>query len=351
MNSHSTSSNGKLQDRGTLPPASSSAPNVRHRQLKVLAEIGGSNFRLLQPELGDDDVVLHGDFRREQLRSGLILHATDMRQLHDLKSEAVQPPGMTFALFLNGGAKTWVGDRPFFMGTAAEHRPNGLEAVATCRTRPDSFVRYSARGDRIRKVTINISPEWLENVGFDGLENHSSVLQFARDHLSSIRWQPSPRLVAIAEQMLHPPVLLPLMHNLYCESRAIEFIGEAFQAVTRSTSEPASATLRPHDYRRVAMVCSFLEANLDRPLSLEAIARDVGIGVNTLQRLFRAMHGTTVFEYTRTRKLHRARQALETEGVSVAQAAFIAGYASAANFATAFKRQFGTSPKNVRAQL
>jgi hypothetical protein len=58
-----------------------------------------------------------------------------------------------------------------------------------------------------------------------------------------------PQPVAIAEQLLHPPVPLPLMHNLYCESRAIEFIGEAFQAVTRSASDPASPTLRPNDHR------------------------------------------------------------------------------------------------------
>ena len=274
-----------------------------------------------------------------------------MCQLYDLKSQAVQPPGMTFALFLNGGAKTWVGDRPFDMGATPEHRPNGLEAVAICRTRADSFVRYSARGSRIRKVIISISPEWLDDGGFDGIGNHAPIRQFSRDHLASVRWHPSPRLIALAEQMLHPPALLPMMHNLYCESRAIEFIGEAFQAIAQSNADQAGPTLRPNDYRRVAMICEFLEANLERPLTLQGIARNAGISVNTLQRLFRAVHGTTVFDYTRARKLQRARQVLEADGVSVAQAAYIAGYASAANFATAFKRQFGISPKSVRAQL
>jgi AraC-like DNA-binding protein len=58
-----------------------------------------------------------------------------------------------------------------------------------------------------------------------------------------------------------------------------------------------------------------------------------------------------VFDYVRVRKLEQAREVLERDGVSVAQAAYIAGYASPANFATAFKRQFGTSPKNVRARM
>jgi len=336
-------------DRTTpSPPASR---DVRHGQLKTLAQIGGGDFKLVHPSLADDAVVMHGDFRRERLRSGLVLHATDMCQLHDLKSEAVQQPGMTFALFLSGGAKTWVGDRPFFMGAAAEHRPNGLEAIAIGRTRADSFVRFSSRGSRIRKVVISISPEWLVDGGFEGVGNYAPVQQFSRDHLASTRWRPSQRLVALAEQMLHPPALVPWMHNLYCESRALEFIGEAFQAIAQSSADPATPTMRPNDYRRVAMVCEFLEANLERPLTLQAIARNAGTSVNTLQRLFRVVHGTTVFEYTRLRKLERARQLLEADGISVAQAAYVAGYASAANFATAFKRQFGISPKNVRAQL
>jgi AraC-like DNA-binding protein len=80
-------------------------------------------------------------------------------------------------------------------------------------------------------------------------------------------------------------------------------------------------------------------------------AREGGVSVNTLQRLFRAMHGTTVFEHLRAMKLQRAREALERDGVPVSEAAYRAGYTSAANFTTAFKRRFGVSPKNLRAQF
>ncbi|CAM5502008.1 AraC family transcriptional regulator OS=Stutzerimonas stutzeri OX=316 GN=CXK95_03430 PE=4 SV=1 [Stutzerimonas stutzeri] len=59
----------------------------------------------------------------------------------------------------------------------------------------------------------------------------------------------------------------------------------------------------------------------------------------------------TIFEYQRARRLLQARQALEREGISVNEAAWRAGYNSAANFATAFKRQFGISPRQVRGRL
>jgi AraC-like DNA-binding protein len=64
--------------------------------------------------------------------------------------------------------------------------------------------------------------------------------------------------------------------------------------------------------------------------------------------LFHAAHGTTVFHYIRTQRLEQARLALESGDVSIAQAAYVAGYTSAANFSTAFKRRFGFTPKQSR---
>ena len=59
----------------------------------------------------------------------------------------------------------------------------------------------------------------------------------------------------------------------------------------------------------------------------------------------------TVFEYQRGRRLQLAREALEREGASVNEAAWRAGYNSPANFATAFKRHFGITPRQVRARV
>ena len=324
--------------------------DVRQGELKTLARVGGGDVRIVQPTLNDNDIVLHGDYRRECLRPGLVLHATDMCQLHELTSHAVQKPGMTFSLFMCGGATASVGDRTFVMGTLPDCKPARIEAVAISRSRTELFTRSSPRGSRIRKVIVSISPEWLEDGGLGGIRDHAAVSRFSQDHLASIRWRPSQRLLTLAEQILRPPALLPPLGNMYSESRAIEFVGEAFQAIAQSTESP-TLQLRPSDYRRIETVCEFLEENLNGPLTMQTIASHVGLSVSTLQRLFRVVHGTTVFDYARDRKLHRARQALEADGVSVAQAAFIAGYASAANFATAFKRQFGMTPKSARSQF
>ena len=86
-------------------------------------------------------------------------------------------------------------------------------------------------------------------------------------------------------------------------------------------------------------------------MSMDELAKQVGMNANSLQRQFRALYGTTIFEHIRESRLLRARQALERDGVTVGQAAMIAGYTSAANFATAYRRRFGIAPKWVRARL
>nr|WP_264081281.1 helix-turn-helix transcriptional regulator [Pectobacterium versatile] len=85
--------------------------------------------------------------------------------------------------------------------------------------------------------------------------------------------------------------------------------------------------------------------------SLDRIAKSSGINVTSLQKSFRQMTNMTVFEYQRGRKLEDARRALERNSVTVGQAASLAGYNSAANFATAFKRKFGMTPKQSRNRV
>lgn len=323
--------------------------DVCQSELRTLAGVSGGGFRLVGPVLRDDDIVLRGDFRQMRLREGLILHATDTCEMHDLRTEVVQRAGMTFSMFLRGSVQAWIGERSFVMGAAGPRDRRPIEAVAIVRAEADTFARQSVRGTRVRKVNVTVTPEWLEDSGLDAVDDHARVVRFSREHLASLRWRPSPRLITIADQILRPPTFSPLLQNLYFESRALEFAAEALSAIARSDASDPEPALRPKDHLRLNAICDFLDASLDRPLTLQAIARDAGMSVNTLQRLFRAAHGATVFEYVRIRKLDRAREALERDGVPVAQAAYIAGYASAANFATAFKRRFGVSPKNCRS--
>jgi AraC-like DNA-binding protein len=92
----------------------------------------------------------------------------------------------------------------------------------------------------------------------------------------------------------------------------------------------------------------FLAANLHRPLDLQTIANALAMSPSSLQRACRTGFGTSVFDLLRKLRLDTARRHLISEQVSVAEAAYMAGYSNPANFATAFKRAYGVSPSRAR---
>jgi AraC-like DNA-binding protein len=305
----------------------------------------GDGFVLRNARLEPDGVALNGDFQLIRLRRGIIVHSSDAVDLHDMTTVVEQRPGLTIHLFLSGCIDATVGGKPLGLGREPD-RP--VRGVITARAVPDEFQRHARKGDHIRKVNVTLSTDWLHEGAFGSSDDSHAVRQFAASHLARFEWNASPGLVSLAEQMLHPPPYSASMRNLYLESRALDVVAEAFSALTQDTAAGRHPALRPFDRRRLRTVEDYLDAHLGDLPPLEEIARTGGVSVSTLRRLFHAAHGTGVFEYIRRRGLDRARFALEREGSTVSEAAFIAGYTSPANFATAFKRQFGLKPTEVR---
>lgn len=79
--------------------------------------------------------------------------------------------------------------------------------------------------------------------------------------------------------------------------------------------------------RRLQQIRERIEADSHLPLTLAGIAREAGIGVDTLQRQFRAAFGITVIEHLREHRLQHARHAIEA-GSPISSAAYAAGYNS-----------------------
>lgn len=306
----------------------------------------GNGLRLIESEPCRGD-LFQGRLNWVNLRSGLSLHSSDCFELHNFSTQVRMEPRLNFVLFLEGRSDVRYGDRDVRFGS---DKAASCEGVALAVAEPVLFSRKAQRGAHIRKLVVSLKPEWFDNGGFDGQAEYAAIRDFSRQHLAQKRWQPSARLQTLAEQILNPPGYCPLLENLYLESRSLEIASEAL-AVLSQQAPVAPAGLRPQEHQRIRRVLELLDSGQADDWNLEAIARDAGINANTLQRQFQASQGMTLFEYLRTRKLTQARIALEREGISVTQAAWIAGYGSAANFATAFKRRFGLTPRQVRSRL
>ncbi len=104
---------------------------------------------------------------------------------------------------------------------------------------------------------------------------------------------------------------------------------------------PAStATLQP--------LLEWLQKHLQRALTLEEIAQRAAMSTRTLSRRFLEQTGTTPLQWILMARVRRARQLLETTGLSIEQVASRSGFGSATAFRSRFGSVLGTSPQAYR---
>lgn len=293
------------------------------------------------------------------MRPGLRIHSDDATDEFDAVMSGQCSPGLHLVLLLEGALDVSYGDRRVVLTTDGRRtgrtdreamRPAvRMQSFLLNAVEPDTFRRRLRKGGYARRLSLAMSGEWLGHLQAASrgvLPERLDAMLSA--HLAIRFWQPTPRATALAEQIVRPPAYQPMLQAIYLESRVLELLAEAFTPLETGAAQAAEASLGSRDYRRMAELRAFLASDAVQELSLDDIARHAGMSANAMQRQFRAAYGTTVFDFVREHHLQRARLALERDAVSVKQAAALAGYTSAANFATAYKRRFGVTPTLAR---
>ncbi|NTX29371.1 helix-turn-helix transcriptional regulator [Burkholderia pyrrocinia] len=297
--------------------------------------------------------------RIREVRPGLRIHSDDATDEFDAVMSGQCSPGLHLVLLLEGALDVSYGDRRVVLTTDGRRTGRADREAARSAVRmqsfllnavePDTFRRRLSKGGYARRLSLAMSGEWLGHLQAASrgvLPEQLGAMLSA--HLAIRFWQPTPRATALAEQIVRPPAYQPMLQAIYLESRVLELLAEAFTPLETDAAQAADASLGSRDYRRMAELRAFLASDAAQELSLDDIARHTGMSANAMQRQFRAAYGTTVFDFVREHHLQRARLALERDAVSVKQAAALAGYTSAANFATAYKRRFGVTPTLAR---
>lgn len=115
----------------------------------------------------------------------------------------------------------------------------------------------------------------------------------------------------------------------------------------RTRAERAAGTRAQARLAREA--ARYVALHIDRPLSLDDIARDLLTSRTRLCAAFRQETGESLGAYVRREKMDRACRLLGTQGTSVAEVARAVGYERLSSFTVAFERAMGSSPSAWRA--
>ena len=140
------------------------------------------------------------------------------------------------------------------------------------------------------------------------------------------------------------------IRRLFYEAKALELVSLKLAELGQNDSMELSE-LGSKDLDRTREAYNILLANLDQPPSLIDLSRLVGTNRNKLNRGFKEVYGDTAFNVLRNARMSRAWSLIEKTDLNFSEIALSVGYNNQANFTTAFRKQFGKTPKTVRRSI
>ncbi len=137
-----------------------------------------------------------------------------------------------------------------------------------------------------------------------------------------------PRFLGMYEELIVTAMLLAQPHSFMDRLQRLE------------------RPILPRDVRRAL---EYIDANLDEPISLAALAAVTGVPGRTLLKHFKDHHGVSPMRYWRDRRFARVRDALlhARNGESVTDIATAWGFYHLGRFAVEYSRRFGESPSQT----
>jgi transcriptional regulator GlxA family with amidase domain len=118
---------------------------------------------------------------------------------------------------------------------------------------------------------------------------------------------------------------------------------------TGSDAQPivSLGRIRRHE-PRVAEAIRIMETHIDRPVTIAAIARRVGVSTRTLETLFLRIVDVAPGAYYLALRLSAARRLVLDTNLPIADVAERTGFSAIASLSRAFRRRFGAPPSAAR---
>lgn len=100
--------------------------------------------------------------------------------------------------------------------------------------------------------------------------------------------------------------------------------------------------------RTLAKVDIFIESHIDQKITLEDIAREVGMSKSNFMRLFKKRTGVTAGRHLVSIRIQKSKTLLVETDWTIGTIAAATGFSNQGHFDSAFKKQIGITPKEFR---
>ncbi|PHS68508.1 MAG: AraC family transcriptional regulator [Flavobacterium sp.] len=140
------------------------------------------------------------------------------------------------------------------------------------------------------------------------------------------------------------------LHELYLKGKIYELLSLYFNKSEENAT--GCPFLEDEDnVEKIKKAKQIVINNMADPPSLQQIADEIVLSVPKLKEGFKHIYGDTVFNFLLDYKLEYARKLLLSKKHNISEISMQIGYSTASHFISAFKKKYGTTPKQYMMSL
>ncbi len=294
-----------------------------------------------QNQIRHDNAEVEGVETLYQLQPGIILRILDFSRNTQQNIETAAPEKHLVFCFSILGSETLIvenyGDLPLVegkllagyshikrrMALRAENHERTLLVMLLCEPnillKPPFDLNIEQTPDCIQAI-LNGGEEMAENISMN-----MELMQALRTFLNFDPLQPWSRP--------------------FIQAKSIEILCLALSNISYQESQQQLAHVSEKDRQHIQKAKTLLQEQWKNPPNQEELVQILGIGKSSLKKVFKLINGCSITDYVLNIRMQNAQLLLSQGKLNVTQVAMEVGYEHSSNFASAFKRQFGISPK------
>ncbi|NIB41556.1 helix-turn-helix transcriptional regulator [Pseudomaricurvus alkylphenolicus] len=131
----------------------------------------------------------------------------------------------------------------------------------------------------------------------------------------------------------------------YLRAKSVEILCLALRDILQQENQRGQAHISKREQQKMSEARRLLQKQWQNPPSQDELVQLLGIGKSRLKECFKWLFGYSISDYVMRIRMQQAQQLLTESNLNVSQVAWEVGYEHPCNFVTAFKRQFGMTPK------
>jgi len=307
---------------------------------------------IISRSMKQNSPLVEGCFLSSSFNNGFSIGGGSSNELIDKTVVAVAPAALIITILLQGKLHFGYDDLTFDLDASEE-----ALGVAVNLTKPANFKRNIVQSNHVKKLHLMLTPEWIRT----RLGTHCSMAEFTQQHKNNAIFTMTPSIFQLAASILSSPSPSEFNESVKLEAMSYKLFSEIIeiliqrQGVPSHLIKPDSPSISQREVKSLKHknkkthktsedIVSYIEAHLNKSLSLEKIAENFSMSASNLQRIFKQELSVTVSSYIRYRRLEIAKYNLEQGLMGVTEAAYEAGYHHPANFTHAFKKIFTYPP-------